>query len=73
MIKAKLYKGPFHGKTYMIQDGMPDIVLAKQLPGWQASVVNDSTISYGPSFTTITYRRTHHTHPDGSRFYVFVQ
>jgi hypothetical protein len=72
MIKARLYRGPKHGKIYAVADKEHYVVVYGNRPG-TLHLANDS---YYPNQYTLAmntpkyvYVRTHHTHPDGSVYF----
>ena len=69
-MNAKLYKGPFHGKNLAVHDYQNIIVLEKVKPGALATWLGDS--SKPIERIRAYYRRTQHTHPNGSVFYEYA-
>lgn len=74
MIKAKLYRGPMHGKNFVVRDEQYEILVAHR-NNKNYSFVSVNPVMYEPKplFDTLVYRRTRHTHPSGAIFYVYVQ
>lgn len=65
---AKMYKGPFHNKKREVRDDAPFILVNGKL---SAKYEFDAPAGIAPSFLMGRYKRTHHTHPDGSVFFVW--
>jgi hypothetical protein len=68
-MKVKFYKGPYHNKTKDADDsGYGIIKVAKQIP---INALCADGVTEFPQPIQGSYIRTHHTHPDGSTFFVW--
>lgn len=74
-MKARLYRGPMDGKTLTLAK-QEQVILVDQLADelqpydWSGVAANHPIT---PNVVRLQYRRTQHTHPDGSVFYEWDQ
>ena len=71
-MKVRFYRGPWDGKVKHVQDHFTEIQVALTKPRLtyldaDNPYIDGNMLNYGP--LTAIYRKTRHTHPDGSVFF----
>jgi hypothetical protein len=69
MVKARFYRGPWDGKVKHVQDNQYTILINSVNGSNLFKDYNSPVVTAPITVQTHIYRRTQHTHPDGSVFF----
>lgn len=79
-MKARFYRGPWDGKIKTVPDHSYTwkVAIANTKPGWMdfptdGYIGPDTIFPTHKMYNEYIYRRTNHTHPDGSVFFEWDQ
>lgn len=70
-MKVRFYRGPWDGKTRQVADheSMVLVSVVEKKALFEELFNSKDPLAVMPSYKTYRYRRTNHTHPDGSVFF----